>query len=107
MCQAEVGATAEAYPEGVQEMNSTTVAVDLAKNIFKLAVAGADWRIGERHRLSRAKFSQFFVNRPPCSVVMEACGSAHHWARRIVAAGHDVRLLPAQYVKADVKRNKT
>ena len=73
-------------------MNSTTVAIDLAKNVFELAVAGADWRIGERHRLSRAKFDQFFVNRPPCNVVMEACGSAHYWARRIVAAGHDVRL---------------
>ncbi len=88
-------------------MNSTTVAVDLAKNVFELAVADADWRIGERCRLSRTKFAQFFVNRPPCNVVMEACGSAHHWARRIAAAGHDVRLLPAHYVKAYVKRNKT
>jgi len=88
-------------------MNSTTVAIDLAKNVFEIAVAGADWRIGERHRLSRAKFAQFFVNRLPCNVVMEACGSAHYWARRIVAAGHDVRLLPAQYLKAYVKRNKT
>jgi hypothetical protein len=94
-------------PEGAQDMYSTTVAIDLAKNVFERAVAGAHWRIGERHRLSRAKFAQFFVNRPPCNVVMEACGSAHYWARRIVAAGHDVRLLPAQYVKAYVKRNKT
>jgi hypothetical protein len=46
-------------------MNSTTVAVDLAKNVFELAVAGADWRIGERCRLNRTKFAQFFVNRPP------------------------------------------
>jgi transposase len=88
-------------------MNSTTVSVDLAKSVFELAVAGADWRISERHRLSRAKFAQFFVHRPPCSVVMEACGSAHYWARRITALGHDVRLLPAHYVKAYVKRNKT
>ncbi len=88
-------------------MNSTTVAVDLAKNVFELAVARADWRVGERCRLSRTKFAQFFVNRAPCDVVMEACGSAHYWARRIAAAGHDVRLLPAHYVKAYVKRNKT
>jgi transposase len=107
MFQAEVGVTAEAFPEGAQDMNSTTVAVDLAKNVFEVAVAGADWRIGERHRLSRAKFAQFFVNRPPCNVVMEACGSAHHWARCIAGAGQEVRLLPAQYVKAYVKRNKT
>src|SRR5580658_729411 len=88
-------------------MNATTVAVDVAKNVFVLAVAGTDWRICERRRLSRTKFAQFFGNRPPCDVVMEACGSAHHWARRIAAAGHDVRLLPAHYVKAYVKRNKT
>ena len=88
-------------------MNSTTVAVDLAKNVFELAVAGADWRIGERQRLNRARFAAFFVHRAPCFVVMEACGSAHYWARRIAACGHEVRLLPAQYVRAYVKRNKT
>jgi transposase len=76
-------------------MNSTTVAVDLAKNVFELAVADAEWRIVERHRLNRARFAPFFVHRPPCQVVMEACGSAHHWARRLVAEGHTVRLLPA------------
>jgi transposase len=88
-------------------MNSTTVAVDLAKNVFELAVADADWRINGRHRLNRTKFAQFFVNRRPCQVVMEACGGAHHWARKITQSGHQVRLLPAQYVHAYVKRNKT
>jgi transposase len=85
-------------------MNSTTVAVDLAKNVFELA--DADGRISERQRLNRARFAAF-VNRTPCRVVMEACGSAHYWARRIAACGHEVRLLPAQYVRAYVKRNKT
>jgi transposase len=88
-------------------MNSTTVAVDLAKNVFELAVADTEWRIVERHRLNRARFSRFFVHRPPCQVVMEACGSAHHWARRLVAEGHTVRLLPAHYVKPYVGRSKT
>ncbi|HEY0802218.1 MAG TPA: IS110 family transposase [Steroidobacteraceae bacterium] len=88
-------------------MHSTTIAVDLAKNVFELAVAGPDWKLIERHRLSRAKFALFFVQRPPCRVVMEACGSAHHWARQITASGHLVELLPAQYVRAYVKRNKT
>ena len=72
-------------------MNSTTVAVDLAKNVFELAVADREWRIVERHRLNRTRFSRFFFHRPPCQVVMEACGSAHHWARRLVAEGHTVR----------------
>ena len=88
-------------------MNSTTVAVDLAKKVFELAVADAQWRIVERHRLNRARFARFFVQRPPCQVVMEACGSAHHWGRRLVAEGHSVRLLPAHYVKPYVRRSKT
>jgi transposase len=88
-------------------MNSTTVAVDLAKNVFEIAVAGDDWRITERQQLSRAKFLRFFVQRPLCHVVLEACGSAHHWGRHIAALGHDVRLLPAHYVKKYVRRNKT
>ena len=88
-------------------MNCTTIGVDLAKNVFEIAVAGSDWKISERQRLNRAKFSLFFVHREPCRVVMEACGSAHHWARKISACGHQVQLLPAQYVRAYVKRNKT
>jgi transposase len=88
-------------------MNSTTVAVDLAKNVFEVAVTGSDWKVTERHRLSRARFVQFFVHRPPCRVVMEACGSAHHWARELAKSGHQVELLPAQYVRAYVRRNKT
>jgi transposase len=88
-------------------MNATTVAVDLAKNVFELAVADGEWRIVERHRLNRARFVRFFVRRPRCQVVMEACGSAHHWARRLLAEGHTVRLLPAHYVKPYVGRSKT
>jgi transposase len=88
-------------------MNSTTVAVDLAKNVFELAVADGQWRIVERQRLNRARFTRFFVHRPPCQVVMEACGSAHYWGRRIVAEGHSVRLLPAHDVKRYVGRSKT
>ena len=53
-------------------MNSTTVAVDLAKNVFELAAADGQWRIVERYRLNRARFSRFFVHRPPCQIVMEA-----------------------------------
>jgi transposase len=69
-------------------MHSTTVAVDLAKNVFELAVTDSEGKIDERLRLSRARFAAFFVQRPPCRVLMEACGSAHYWARRITAYGH-------------------
>ena len=63
-------------------MNTTivgpVVGVDLAKNVFELAVAGPNWRIIERARLSRSQFERWFVNRRVGLVVMEACGSAHH-----------------------------
>jgi len=88
-------------------MNTTTVGVDLAKNRFELAVADAEHRIQRRARLTRAQFAGFFGNHPASRVVMEACGSAHHWARTLQAQGHQVQLLPAQYVRAYVKRNKT
>jgi transposase len=88
-------------------MTAMTIGVDLAKNVFQLAVADSDWRIIERHRLTRAKFSAFFVQRNQCKVILEACGSSHHWARYIRELGHEVQLLPAQYVRAYVKRNKT
>lgn len=88
-------------------MDATTVGVDLAKNVFQIAVADARGHIVERHRLSRSRFDSFFGNRPACRIVMEACGSAHHHARRLRSLGHDVTLLPAQYVRAYVRRNKT
>jgi transposase len=88
-------------------MESTTVGVDLAKHRFELAVADGDYRIRRRARLTRSQFARFLGNHPPSVVVMEACGSAHHWARSLQARGHQVRLLPAQYVRAYVKRNKT
>lgn len=88
-------------------MNATTVAVDLAKNVFEIAVADKSWKVVDRARLTRAQFARWFENRTVDLVVMEACGSAHHWARTLRARGIEVRLLPAQYVRAYVKRNKT
>lgn len=88
-------------------MDATTVGVDLAKSVFQLAVADAHGQVRERHRLSPCRFQAFFNNRPACRIVMEACGSAHHHARRLRAQGHDVILLPAQYVRPYVRRNKT
>ena len=88
-------------------MNATTVAVDLAKNVFEIAVADAHWKIVERTRLTRAQFERWFDNRSVGLVVKEACGSAHHWARWFAAQGIEAQLLPAKYVRAYVKRNKT
>lgn len=88
-------------------MHATTVGVDLAKNVFEVAVADEGYRVVRRTRLSRARFQQFCAQQPSSVFVMEACGSAHHWGRRLQALGHEVRLLPAQYVRAYVRRNKT
>jgi transposase len=92
-------------------MNATAVlpvvGVDLAKSVFQLAVADGTWRIVEQHRLTRTQFERWFANRAVGLVVMEACGSAHHWARWLNGLGIEVRLLPAAYVRAYVKRNKT
>jgi transposase len=88
-------------------MDATTVAVDLAKNVFQLAVADAEWRIVGRHRLTRGQFERWFQNRAVGLVAMEACGSAHYWARWLQAKGIGVKLLPPRYVRPYVKRNKT
>jgi transposase len=88
-------------------MNATTVAVDLAKSVFQLAVADEHWRLIQTQRLTRTQFERWFANREVSLVIMEACGSAHHWARWLNALGIEVKLLPAQYIRAYVKRNKT
>jgi transposase len=86
---------------------TTTIAVDLAKSVFQLAVADGDWRVVNRQRLSRGQLLRFFAQRQPCFVVMEACGTAHFWGRWLTSQGFTVRLLPPQYVRAFVRRNKT
>lgn len=88
-------------------MNATTVAVDLAKSVFQLAVADGSWRVVETHRLTRTQFERWFANSGVALVIMEACGSAHHWARWLNRTGIEVKLLPAQCVRAYVRRNKT
>ena len=88
-------------------MHATTVAVDLAKDIFELAFADVDHHLVQRKRLSRRAFGRVLENHAPVRVVMEACSSAHYWARRFVRLGHSVRLLPARDVRPYVRRNKT
>jgi transposase len=89
-------------------MDATTVAVDLAKDIFELALANRAGRILERKRLTRRQFERCLDELAPSTeVIMEACGTAHYWGRRCQARGLRVRLLPAQYVRPYVRRNKT
>lgn len=87
-------------------MEVTTIGLDLAKIVFQ--VHGADDRGRKllKKQLKRAQVLPFFANLKPCKIGMEACGSAHYWARKLQALGHTVRLIPPQYVKPFVKRNK-
>jgi len=88
-------------------MDATTIGVDLAKSVFEVAVADRHWRLVSRHRFTRTQFERFLRSSPPTHVVMEACGTSHFWARVAEAQGHRVSLLPAQYVRPYVRRNKT
>lgn len=87
-------------------MENTLVAVDLAKQIFEIAVSHEAGKVSKRLRPSRAKFLSFFAQCPKAVVVMEACGTAQYWAREIERLGHRVVLLPAQHVRPYVLRDK-
>lgn len=89
-------------------MDATTIAVDLAKDVFEVAAANRADRIIERKRLTRRQFERFIDTLSPGTlVIMEACGTAHYWGRRCQARDLRVRLLPGQYVRPYVRRNKT
>lgn len=88
-------------------MQDTTIAVDVAKSVFEVAVSRRPGRVAERHRLTRKGFARFLAERAPATVVMEACGMAHHWGRAAQARGHAVRLLPPRDVRPYVRGNKT
>lgn len=88
-------------------MNSTVIAVDLAKDVIEVAIATHSGKILERLRLNRKQFHQLLLRREPATLVFEACGTAHHWGRVATEYGHTVRILPAQYVAPYRQRNKT
>jgi transposase len=85
----------------------SVIGLDLAKHVFQVHGLRADGTVAVRRSLRRSEVLKFFGALPPCLVGMEACGSAHHWARELTALGHSVRLMPAHYVKPYVKRGKT
>lgn len=87
-------------------MKLTTIGLDLAKAVFQVHGVDERGRAVLKKQLKRAQVPAFFANLTPCKVGMEACGSAHYWARKLTAMGHEVVLIPPQYVKPFVKRNK-
>jgi len=83
-----------------------TIGIDIAKSVFQIHGIDADGTVVIRKRVGRAKVLEFFSGLPPCLVGMEACATAHQWARELKKFGHDTRLMPPTYVKAYVKRGK-
>ena len=88
-------------------MQVTTVGIDLAKHVFQVHGITEDGTVAFNRAIRRAQLVAFFEELEPCLVGMEACGSSHYWARELTKLGHDVRLIPANYVKPYVKRGKS
>jgi transposase len=87
-------------------MQITTIGLDIAKNVFQVHGIDAAEKVVVRKQLRRSQVLAFFKALPPCLVGMEACATAHYWARELTKLGHKVRLMPAKDVKAYLKRNK-
>jgi transposase len=86
---------------------ATTIGLDLAKHVFRVHGVDAAGNTVVRRQIRRGDLLKFFEGLSPCLVGMEACGTAHHWARLIMAMGHTVKLMPPAYVRPYVKRGKT
>lgn len=87
-------------------MKITTIGLDLAKSVFQVHGIADDGTVVVVKRLLRKQMINFFSKLPSCLIGMEACATAHHWARALAALGHEVKLMPPAYVKAYVKRGK-
>ena len=85
----------------------TRIGLDLAKSVFQVHAVNAQEEVVLHRSLRRAQLLKWFAKLSPCLIGMEACGTAHHWARELTRLGHDVRLIPPVYVKAYLRRNKT
>ena len=92
--------------QGAIDMQVTTIGLDIAKNVFQVHGIDAAEKVVVRKQLRRSQVLEFFKALPPCVIGMEACATAHYWARELTKLGHKVRLMPARDVKAYVKRNK-
>ena len=88
-------------------MKLNPVGIDLSKSVFQLSLADGKYRVVARKRLSRRQFHRWLATTERAHLVMEACGTSHHWGRLAQSHGHQVTLLHAKYVKAYVRRHKT
>ncbi len=88
-------------------MHVTTIGLDIAKHVFQVHGIDRDGCVLIRRQFRRSEVLTFFQRLPPCLIGMEACSTAHFWARTLAALGHEVRLMPAAYVKPYVKRGKS
>ena len=88
-------------------MRPVRIGLDIAKNVFQVHGVDVDGNIVLRRRLRRAEVIGFFTQLPPCLLGIEACSASHHWARELTQLGHDVRIMPARYVKPYVRRGKS
>jgi transposase len=88
-------------------MNITTVGIDLAKTVFQIHGVDERGKAVLRKQLKRNEMPKFFANLPACLIGMEACGGAHHWARKLIELGHEVKLMSPEFVKPYVKTNKS
>src|SRR3954470_16232548 len=84
----------------------STIGLDIAKSVFQVHAISEAGEVVVRRQLKRRQVLQFFATLRPCLIGMEACATAHHWARELMKLGHEVRLMPPRYVKPYVKRNK-
>lgn len=87
-------------------MKITTIGIDLAKEVFQIHGVDEHGKVVLRKQLRRSKMAEFFANLEPCLIGLEACGSSHHWARKLGSFGHTVKLMSPQFVKPYVKTNK-
>jgi transposase len=87
-------------------MNAITIGLDIAKSVFQVHGEDQNGKVVVQKRLRRGQMQAFFSQLPPSVIGIEACGTAHYWGRTLRALGHDVRLIPAAYVKPFVRRNK-
>jgi transposase len=87
-------------------MQVSTIGFDLGKRVFQVHGVDAAGQVVLRRKLRRSQVAPFFTGLPPCLIGMEACGSAHYWARELIQLGHEARLMPPTYARAYAKRNK-
>jgi transposase len=87
-------------------MQINTIGLDIAKNVFQVHGIDGEGRTVLCRKIRRDRLVKLFESIEPCLIGMEACATAHHWARQLTALGHQVKLMPPAYVKAYVKRNK-